>query len=138
LAQPNSNFGNNIAVPGDVNRDSFPDFLVGARSTDLSGLPNAGVVWEFVSQDTTRPRIKRVRGPRFPSKPVVRYRFIGADPDNLRSELRWRCSIDSRRLHRCKARAKFRLTPGRHVLRVRAIDPAGKKSRVRKIVIFEL
>lgn len=138
LAQANSDFGNSIAVPGDVNHDSFPDFLVGARSTDLPGLPNAGVVWEFVSQDTTHPAITRIEGPRHTSKSIVAYRFVAADPDNLRSELRFRCSLDSRRLHRCRRRLSVHLGVGRHILRVQALDPAGNKSRVRKIVIIAI
>jgi hypothetical protein len=138
LGQQNSAFGNSIAVPGDVNHDSFPDFLVGARSTDLPGLVNAGVVWEFVSQDTTSPRITQVNGPRHTSKTSPRYRFLGSDPDNLPSELRFLCSLDSRRLHRCRSDLTLHLSLGRHVLRVQALDPGDNKSRVRRIVIVEL
>jgi hypothetical protein len=138
LAQPNDAFGNSIAVPGDINNDSFPDLLIGARSTDLPGLPNAGVVWEFVSQDTTRPQISRVNGPRHTSLTSARYRFFGKDPDNLPTELQFRCSVDNPRLHPCRTNITIHLTPGNHVLRVRAVDPAGNKSRVRKLMIVEL
>ncbi len=135
MAQPNSDFGNSIAVPGDVNRDSFPDFLIGARSADVSGLPNAGAVWEFVSQDMTRPGVPRIRGPRFTRRRRNTYRFTSSDADNVASELRFRCSIDSRRLHRCGSRLTGHLKRGRSFLRVQAIDPAGNMSRVRVIVI---
>lgn len=135
MAQANSDFGNSIAMPGDINHDSFPDFLVGARSADLQGLPNTGAVWEFVSQDTTSPGALRVSGPRGRSRRTVTYRFSSSDPDNLSSELRFRCSIDSRRLHRCGPRLTARLRRGRHFLRVQVTDPAGNSSSVRVIVI---
>ncbi len=135
MAQPNSDFGNSIAMPGDVNHDSFPDYLIGARSADFPGLPNAGAVWEFVSQDTTRPGVPRVSGRRVTSRRTGTYRFSSTDPDNLASELRFRCSIDARRLHRCGARLTAHLRRGRHVLRVQVTDPAGNRSPVRVIVI---
>lgn len=138
LAQPNSDFGNSIAIPGDVNHDSFPDFVIGARSTDLPGLPNTGAVWEFVSQDTTRPGVLSVGGPRFTRRRAVTYRFSSTDPDNLASELSFRCSVDSRRLHPCRSRLTRHLRRGLHVLRVQVSDPAGNKSRLRVIVIHEL
>jgi hypothetical protein len=138
LAQAASGFGNSIAVPGDVNGDSFPDFLVGARSTDFPGLPNAGAVWEFVSQDTTVPTISHVDGSRFTFKATRRYRFFASDPDNLASELRVRCSMDNVTLHECGSRLTVKLSHGRHVLRVRVLDPAGNQSSVRKVVIVRL
>lgn len=138
LAQANSDFGNSIATPGDVNHDSFPDFVIGARSTDLPGFPNTGAVWEFVSQDTTRPGGPSVSGPRFTRRRTVAYRFSANDPDNLASELRFRCSVDSRRLHRCRPGLHAHLKRGRHFLRVQVSDPAGNQSRLRVIVIHEL
>ena len=138
LAQANSDFGNTIAVPGDVNHDSFPDFLVGARSTDFPGLPNAGAVWEFVSSDTTAPAGIGVSGPRHTSLSDQAYRFLaGGDPDNLPSELTFRCSLDSPSLHGCGSRVSFRLRAGRHLLRVQAVDPAGNASHLRVVVIHE-
>jgi hypothetical protein len=49
FTQPNSDFGNSIASPGDVNGDGYPDYFIGARSSDTSAGSNVGIVWAFVS-----------------------------------------------------------------------------------------
>jgi outer membrane protein assembly factor BamB len=135
LAQPNADFGNSIASPGDVNRDSFPDFFIGARSADFGGFVNAGVVFAVISRDVTRPSRPGIAGPRRTSRHHVVYRFFSADVDNLLKELRFRCSFDSARLHRCGRRVRANLATGRHVLRVQAVDPARRRSPVRRLVI---
>ncbi|MDQ6805995.1 MAG: FG-GAP-like repeat-containing protein [Actinomycetota bacterium] len=48
-AQPNSDFGNSIASPGDVNGDGYPDYFIGARSADTDAGSNTGIVWAFMS-----------------------------------------------------------------------------------------
>lgn len=42
---------------------------------------------------------------------------------------RFLCKLDRRALHRCGRVRRFRVRPGRHVLRVRAIDAAGNRDR---------
>lgn len=138
LAQPNSDFGNSIAVPGDVNHDSFPDFVIGSRSADLPNLPNVGVVWEFVSVDSTHPTVRQVSGPRHFSRRRVTYRFTATDPDNVAGELLFRCSVDSRRLHACGSALTIAVRGGRHFLRVQASDPAGNQSSPRVMVIHRV
>jgi hypothetical protein len=72
---------------------------------------------------------------RAPSKPTVTmrngaYRFSAKDRGTPPRRLKFRCGLDTRRLHACGSR--FRLRPaGRHVLRVSAVDPAGNESRAR-------
>jgi streptogramin lyase len=65
-----------------------------------------------------------VVGPRTTSQERPVYRFQAA---NARS---YRCAFDSRSLHNCPARYSERLTPGSHVLRVRAIGHGGAMSPV--------
>ena len=77
--------------------------------------------------DTTRP-----------SKPkVVRHgrtlRLSAKDRGTPRASIRFRCARDGERLHACSSR--IRVPGGRHVVRVRAVDPAGNASSV-KIVRF--
>jgi streptogramin lyase len=66
----------------------------------------------------------RVEGPRTTTSdhPVYRFAAPGA--------VSFRCSFDSRRLHRCGARYSEGLTVGRHVLRVRAVGRGGRLSKV--------
>jgi hypothetical protein len=79
---------------------------------------------------------------RRPSKPkVVRkgttFRFSAKDRGTPTKRLKFRCAIDSKRLHACGSRLRARLPARRHVLRVRAVDPAGNESDV-KIVRFNV
>lgn len=66
----------------------------------------------------------RVEGPRTTTSdhPVYRFASPGA--------VGFRCSFDTARLHRCRARYSEGLTVGRHVLRVRAVARGGRLSRV--------
>jgi hypothetical protein len=72
---------------------------------------------------------------RSPSKPKVArtgmtFRFSAKDRGTPTRRLRFRCAIDSKRLHGCSSRLHVRLPARRHVLRVRAVDPAGNQSAV--------
>ena len=73
-----------------------------------------------------------------PSKPkVVRraatIRFSAKDRGTPARSLRFRCAIDARRLHACGSLLRVRLPARRHVLRVRAVDPAGNQSHVKTV-----
>jgi hypothetical protein len=71
-----------------------------------------------------------------PSKPKVsrqgRMLFFSAKDSGTPSrQVRYRCSIDSKRLHACGASIRIRFPARRHVLRARAVDPAGNESDLR-------
>jgi hypothetical protein len=72
-----------------------------------------------------------------PARPSIRIRLAGRrarvtltahDPDDAAQTLKFRCSIDSRKLRRCPARFSRVVGPGKHALRVRVLDPAGNIS----------
>jgi len=48
-AQANSDFGNSIASPGDVNGDGYPDYFIGSRSANTDFGQNVGIVWALMS-----------------------------------------------------------------------------------------
>jgi large repetitive protein len=77
--------------------------------------------------DTKAPSRPSVRAPRPATRGTV-YRFSSTDRGTSSHRLRFRCAIDTRRLHACASRYRLQLPPGRHVLRVRAVDPAGNES----------
>jgi streptogramin lyase len=66
----------------------------------------------------------KVDGPRTTTSDHPVYRFAAP------RAIAFRCSFDTRRLHRCGARYSEGLTVGRHVLRVRAVGRGGRLSRV--------
>lgn len=73
-----------------------------------------------------------------PSKPkVVRkgatIRFSAKDRGTPSRRLRFRCAIDARLLHPCGSLVRVRLPARRHVLRVRAVDPAGNQGAVNTV-----
>lgn len=76
------------------------------------------------------PAAPAVVGPRRTADPTPTYRFV-ASGDGVR----FRCSFDRPRLHRCRSPFTQRLRRGGHVLRVQALDRAGRHSRVRRVVV---
>jgi len=82
-----------------------------------------------------------------PKKPVVRgslavregqaavYRLLATDAFTPAAALRFRCGVDAAPLRPCGARLRLRLRPGPHVLRVRAVDAAGNRSAVTRLVV---
>lgn len=135
--EPNSDFGNSIASPGDVNGDSFPDYFIGARSANVDTYVNAGKVYLFLSRDRTRPAKPDVSAPRTTRshRPLVRVRTT--DRDNPTRELAVYCRVDGQRLPRCGTRHASRLSfrphlgTGRHAILVQIRDPAGNRSTIR-------
>src|ERR1051326_6332886 len=69
------------------------------------------------------PSAPRILGPRHTTDRTPTYRFVS------QHAVRFRCAIDSKRLHRCPSRYTPRLRLGRHTLRVRAADSRGRLSR---------
>jgi YVTN family beta-propeller protein len=73
-----------------------------------------------------------VHGPRKTTRTAPVYRFVARERG---AKLTFRCSFDRVRLHACPARYRQRLRVGRHILRVRAVDPRGRKSPLTRIVV---
>ena len=99
------------------------------RMTDQAGQVDpspAAVSWTV---DTKAPSRPRVVGPRKLERARATYRFSARDAIAPQRRLRFRCSLDSRRLKACANRVSRRLSEGRHVLRVAAVDEAGNVSR---------
>ena len=90
---------------------------------------------DMLNADPTPAQRRWRTDSRSPSKPkVVRtgaaFRFSARDRGTPTNRLRFRCAIDSKRLHACGSRLRARLPARRHVLRVSAVDPAGNASDV--------
>jgi hypothetical protein len=81
--------------------------------------------WRIDTLSPAKPRVARTGRTRF--------RFSATDRGTPRRRLRFRCAIDSKRLRVCGSRVRAKLPAGRHVLRVRAVDPAGNESDVKVI-----
>lgn len=133
-AQQNSRFGWTLASPGDTNGDSHPDYWIAAPSQDVGDNVNQGRIYVFQSRDRARPRIPSVRGPRTVSD-RARLRILVSDFNNADDELSIRCAFDSRRLHRCGSRVAKTLSRGNHLFYVQALDPAGNRSRIARVVV---
>ena len=80
-----------------------------------------------------RPSTPVVYGPRSTTSHRPVYRFVSRERALPRARIGFRCSFDRPRLHRCHARFSQRLALGTHVLRVQAVDPAGRRSGVRLV-----
>ena len=78
--------------------------------------------------DTRPPASPKVAGPRLPRGTSPKYRFSSTDPGTPRRRIRFRCAFDTKRLHACRSAYRRHLLPGKHVLRVRAVDLAGNES----------
>jgi hypothetical protein len=83
--------------------------------------------WRIDTQAPSKPKIARAG--------TTTFRFSATDRGTPPRRLRFRCAIDSKRLHACGSRLRAKLPARRHVLRVRAVDPAGNESDV-KVVRF--
>ena len=66
------------------------------------------------------------------------YRLLSTDAFTPAAALRFRCAFDGAPLRPCAARVTQRLAPGRHVFRVRALDPAGNRSALTRLVVRSL
>jgi YVTN family beta-propeller protein len=69
-----------------------------------------------------------VSGPRISERRRVAYAFRSSESGVAASRIYFRCTVDSKRLHRCPRLFRTTLAIGRHVLRVQAVDPRGRGS----------
>jgi outer membrane protein assembly factor BamB len=75
-----------------------------------------------------KPTPPRIVGPRRTTDRTPTFRFTSREPGLPARAIRFRCSIDRKRLHGCPRRYTPALRLGRHTLRVRAVDPKGRTS----------
>ncbi len=105
------------------------------RAIDLAGnadLTPARHDWTVDGTPPTRPTVRGLR--RTASRRPV-YRFSARDALTASAELRFRCSVDSPRLHACSRVLRPRMQPGKHVLRVAALDKAGNMGTTARVVL---
>ena len=99
-----------------------PTVVVDGGCAFLSG-PNCGPgTGKVGSVDKTPPQTKILKGPKAKStKTTASFKF---DADESGS--RFECKLDAKPFKPCESPRKYKhLKPGKHVFRVRAIDPAG-------------
>jgi hypothetical protein len=82
--------------------------------------------WRTDSKSPSKPRVARSRRGK-----LTQFRFSARDVGTPTRRLRFRCAIDSKRLHACRSPYRVRLPAGRHVVRVSAVDPARNESSMR-------
>jgi virginiamycin B lyase len=75
------------------------------------------------------PTAPRILGPRHTTDRTPTFRFVSHEAGLRSGAIRFRCSIDSKRLRACGSRYTPRLRFGQHRLRVRALDSGGRASR---------
>jgi hypothetical protein len=93
-------------------------------------------VYAAVIPDADAPSAPRVAGARTVTAKRPVYRFTAMDLFTPARSLRFRCGYDGAPLHACSRRFSQRLVPGRHTLRVVAVDSAGHRSRVTRVVVI--
>jgi DNA-binding beta-propeller fold protein YncE len=81
------------------------------------------------------PATPGVTGPTRTQPGTRTYVFSSAEKGVPSAKLRFRCALDSAALHACPRTLTLALTAGKHVLRVQAVDPAGRRSPVRGLTI---
>jgi hypothetical protein len=103
-------------------------FTVQAR--DEAGKADASPATLSWKVDATPPHQPRVRGPHRTRNARPLFVFTASDTIDPASTLRFRCSLDSRRLRACGRSVRPLLRDGAHLLRVAALDRAGNRSAV--------
>ena len=78
--------------------------------------------WRIDTVSPSKPKVARLR----------RTLYFSAKDDGTPSrQLSYRCALDSKQLHGCGTSVRIRFPARRHVLRVRALDPARNESDLR-------
>src|SRR4051812_7679836 len=109
----------------------------GPRTCTLAALAGGLLlaVSHAAAESLAGPSAPSVVGPRKPAQAAVTYRFSSREPGVPQARLRFVCSFDSVRLHPCARVLHARLAAGAHVLRVAAVDPSARRSRVTRVAI---
>jgi len=95
----------------------------------------AAVALAATATAAPRPAAPSIVGPDATAAGKHTYVFQSIERGLAAARLHYRCSLDSATLHACAARTTLRLTAGTHVLRVQAVDPAGRRSPVARLQI---
>jgi hypothetical protein len=109
---------------------------VASSNASAAAAWSVGDVVFAARSDSAAPRRPVVRG-----SLVVRggravvYRLSATDAFTPAAAVRFLCGVDAALLRPCAARLLVRLSPGSHVLRVRAVDPAGNRSALTRLVV---
>lgn len=102
---------------------------IAVRATDEAGNVDPTPATRRWTVDTEAPAAPSVRGPRRFTRARVAFRLAATDNVDRPSQLRFRCALDRRGFKRCPRRLALRVRPGRHTLRVMAVDRTGHVSR---------
>ena len=86
-------------------------------------------------RDASPPRAPTVAGPGSVARGRVTYHLRSTDDFTPFAALRFLCAFDGARLHPCATPYSQKLGRGLHVFRVRALDGAGNRSAVRRVVV---
>jgi len=117
-------YGNSDLATGEPSMESF-NFLI---SANLPPLPSPGASGGGApapqDKDTTSPETSISKSVLKRLPPIFIFRFHSNEPGST-----FRCSLDRQPQSRCPSVERFgsHLKPGRHVLRVFAVDPAGNQ-----------
>ena len=75
-----------------------------------------------------KPSRPEIAGPSATTPGRHAYVFSSTERGVAGAKLRFRCGLDTTRLHACARKTTLALTAGNHVLRAQAVDPSGRRS----------
>lgn len=101
----------------------------------VAALPLAADAGARPARPSAGPQAPLVSGPLSSERAVVRYRFTSSEAGVPPRRLRFLCAVDSSSLRPCRSTFVVRLASGVHTLRVRAVDPRGRRSPVTTVEI---
>jgi hypothetical protein len=133
--------GSTFAKPArlDAAPTAAPPFGTAVDVAASDGAANAA--WDASALEFTRlrdaspPRAPTVAGPGSVAGGRVTYRLRSADDFTPLMGLRFLCAFDGAPLHPCATPYTQTLRRGVHVFRVRALDGAGNRSSIRRVVV---
>jgi virginiamycin B lyase len=102
---------------------------VGLACLAATAATPAGSVVAAWRDGGSRPTAPHIVGPRRTTDRTPTFRFVSHEVGLPAREIRFRCAIDRKRLHRCRNPYTPILRLGRHTLQARAVDPTGRTSR---------
>jgi hypothetical protein len=116
------------STPFDYTLDREGPQSFGVRAIDEVGNVDSTPTVRRWTFDTQPPGALSIRGPRVFKKARVVYRLAATDEVDRPKQLRFKCSLDRGAFRRCPGRLTLKVRPGRHQLRVMAVDRTGNVS----------